>query len=118
MTQFDNLLQYAFEAGYERGVDDESYAERGSGPHTNRPPDFEEWRATISGLDLREDLGPIEIGDRVRVLSSWGSPFEVYHGAVGEVYSVQSDLIYVNVRRSGGIVSLAVPRDRVEKVRA
>jgi hypothetical protein len=42
---FDAMLKAAYEAGYERGSDDEAYAARGVGPHTHRPPTFEEWRA-------------------------------------------------------------------------
>ena len=52
MKTFDELLEAAFEAGYDRGADDVAQEERGVGPHTGRPPSYEEWRASLSGIDL------------------------------------------------------------------
>ena len=47
MTEFDRLLKAAYDAGYDRGSDDECYAARGVGPHTGRPPTFEEFREAM-----------------------------------------------------------------------
>lgn len=41
------LLERAYEAGYDRGSDDEAQWARGVGPHENRPPDFEEFLANL-----------------------------------------------------------------------
>ena len=43
MTEFDRLLQEAFQAGYERGA----FEAAGYGEHT-APPDFETWRAMLA----------------------------------------------------------------------
>lgn len=43
----EGLLREAFEAGYERGADDEAYAARGVGPHTDRPDNFDDWLVEV-----------------------------------------------------------------------
>lgn len=52
MTHFDELLQRAFASGYNRGYDT---AKADDGHHvTKMAPAFNDWRATLSGLDVRE----------------------------------------------------------------
>jgi hypothetical protein len=78
MKTFDSALRAAFEAGEAYGADNEAYAARGVGPHTHREPTFEEWRASLSGLE--DDLGPLEIGDTVEVVTP-DPTFEAIRGA-------------------------------------
>lgn len=116
MTNFDNLLKAAFEAGSRHG---EGVCARQEGYRVDDAdmPSFDEWRATVSGLDTREDLGPLAVGDRAKVLPSWGAPFEEYHGIVGEVLEINSygdvHMSISHPRASGVFVPLA----HVEKVR-
>lgn len=54
MTNFDKLLKAAFDAGAERN-------QIGSAA-----PDFDEWRASLSGIGVDDPADVIEIGDTVR----------------------------------------------------
>lgn len=54
MTEFDKLLKAAFDAGYDRNEDLFAINEGHYVPRV--APPFEEWRATLSGLNTREDL--------------------------------------------------------------
>jgi hypothetical protein len=119
MTHFDNLLKAAFEAGYEwaRHEDDWTHIETGEYVGDNSVPTFEEWRATLSGLDTREDLGPIEVGDSVRVLSSWGETFRDYHGLAGEVLGRGGSAGHFVIATTYTRTRLVVPALHLEKLR-
>lgn len=115
MTPFDELLQRAFASGYNRGYDT---AKADDGHHvTKMAPAFNDWRATLSGLDVREDLGPIEVGDTVKILPSWGAEFARWHYSHGTVYYVQPGSVLVDIVDGSGTTSLAVSLAHVEKVR-
>lgn len=92
MTEFDKILKAAFEAGRECGLDE---AARDAGYFIEKPaPDFEEWRATLSGLDVRPDLGPIRMGDTVEVTSS--DPLHApAKGRRGVVVRTHTNYVYV-----------------------
>lgn len=116
MTNFDRLLQYAFEAGEKHGRD---LCAREEGYHV---PDsdlttFEQWRATLSGLDTSEDLGPLMIGDTVTILPSAPDHLVDWRGRTGKVYLRLNDLIYINVPNSAG-TAIAVPREHVGRAGA
>lgn len=113
ITQFDKLLKAAFDAGAERGVM-EYACEQGFPPPPVAPLTYNEWRASVAGLDLSDDK--IRIGDRVRVLPSWGVPFEKYYLAEGEVHSITEDLAHFHVDH-GPEVTLAVPVQHLGRIR-
>lgn len=118
MKSFDEVLKAAYDAGYAAGSDDESYNARGVGPHTDREPTFEEWRASLSGLETLEDLGSIEIGDTVQVIGT-DSTFSPIRGARCrvEMYAAPNDMGQKRVVLAHGGLLWAIPLAGVKKVR-
>lgn len=71
MTHFDQLLKAAFDAGRDRADSEILWTNLHDGKYVGDVPDFEKWRASLSGLDIADE--PIKVGDVVRVVG--GSRF-------------------------------------------
>lgn len=67
MTQFDNLLRAAFDAGASRAESEAIWTNLDNGVYVGETPDFDEWRASLSGLKVGDD-SVIRAGDSVEIV--------------------------------------------------
>lgn len=133
-THFDQLLRAAFEAGRERGADEECHLNRGSGPYEPEFPDFDEWRSVLPNLDTRKscpvehcDYDPtedgqhrhpgrdFELGDFVRVRDDVPVEFDQIRGRTVMVVSRPSGVMSCwEVRAKYGATPFGVPKQWLE----
>jgi hypothetical protein len=116
MTPFDQLLKAAFDAGGKRRVHEEEWTTvDGRYLGDGSVPDFDEWRASLPGLD---DDDPIQVDDIVEVIEGAPNPFEFSAGRRGTVQIVEDfkDDVWITFTVSPG-VNWAAPATSLRKVR-
>lgn len=72
MTAFDDLLEAAYDAGQQRG---RMVVERLEGYAVDDVPTFEEWRESISGIEVDD---AIRRGDLIEIVSDLPADYEIH----------------------------------------